>query len=227
MEIILGTIQDFTPYGEITIKAKYDNIERFCKRKYDKVEIGLNDGRTISLQQRKTIYALIGAIADYSGDMPEGMKNLMKMNFLTKQYNGLAKTMFSLADCDMTLACDFTKYLLEFCLDFAVPLKFDVLEFLDKDSDMLKLWAYSCLKHKMCTVCGKRGELHHIDQIGMGNDRTQMVHEGLEAMCLCRKHHEEWHTVGQAKFDEKYHLNGGVKLDKDLCKIYKLKFKEK
>jgi hypothetical protein len=223
MEIIKGKIKNVTQQGEILIMANYDNIDRFTKRKYSEVEIGLNDGRTISLKQRKAIHAFIGAIAEYSGDMPNGIKHLMKMKFLTEQYNGLAKKMFSLSDCDMTLARDFTKYLIDFCLDFGVPLNFDLFKFIGDDRDMVAHWVYSCIKHKQCTVCGNRGELHHIDTVGMGNDRTEIIHEGMEAMCLCRVHHGEYHNTGKTAFCDKYHIDGGIKLDKELCKIWKLK----
>lgn len=223
MEIIKGQITNYNENGTLTITANYKNVDRFCKRKFQEVEIGLQDGRTITPLQRRTIYAFINAIAEWSGDLPEGMKNLMKIEFLTKQYNGLAKSMFSIADCDMTIAYEFTKYLINFCLDFGVDLDFDLFEFIGADKDLISHYVYCCLAHKRCTVCGSKGELHHIDRVGMGNDRTEIAHEGMEAMCLCRKHHSELHTIGDTKFYEKYHLDGGVKLDKNLCKIYKLK----
>jgi hypothetical protein len=223
MEVIRGKLVDFTPQGELTITAHYDNIDRFVKRKFDEVEIGLNDGRTISPEQRRTIHAFINAVAEWSGDLPEGMKHCLKIKFLTECYNGLAKKMFSLSDCDMTLAYEFTKYLINFCIDFGVSLNFNLFDFIGDDRDLVKHWVYCCLKHKKCTCCGNKGELHHIDRVGMGNDRTEIVHEDMEAMCLCRRHHDELHTIGDTKFYEKYHLDGGIKLDADLCKIWKLK----
>lgn len=78
------------------------------------------------------------------------------------------------------------------------------------------------MRHK-CAVCGKRGELHHIDAIGMGGDRTQVEHLGREVISLCREHHTEMHTVGKADFLAKYHLNGGVIADKTILKIYGLR----
>ena len=60
----------------------------------------------------------------------------------------------------------------------------------------------------------------------MGRNRDEIIHEGMEAMPLCRTHHAECHTMGQKEFDEKYHLEGGVPLDRTLCKIYGLKKKQ-
>ena len=69
-------------------------------------------------------------------------------------------------------------------------------------------------------------ELHHVDRVGMGRDRTDILHEGMEALPLCREHHAEAHTMPDAEFFEKYHLDGGVVLDKTLCRIYKLKHRK-
>jgi hypothetical protein len=80
-----------------------------------------------------------------------------------------------------------------------------------------------CLIHKKCVVCGKKADLHHIDTIGMGNDRTEVQHEGRECLSLCREHHQEMHQIGKQEFFEKYHLNTGIKIDKTIMKIYGLR----
>lgn len=50
-EIIPGQIE-YYQNGNLLIRAKYDNTERFIKRKYDKVRIELVDGRPLSEKQR-------------------------------------------------------------------------------------------------------------------------------------------------------------------------------
>ena len=52
MEIINGKITGADEHG-ITIFAPYSDIERLTLRKYDEVQIGLPDGRTISPEQRE------------------------------------------------------------------------------------------------------------------------------------------------------------------------------
>ena len=42
---------------------------------------------------------------------------------------------------------------------------------------------------------------------------------------LCREMHQEAHTMSDREFFEKYHLPGGVVMDKTLCRIYKVKAK--
>ena len=71
-------------------------------------------------------------------------------------------------------------------------------------------------------MTGKRAELHHVDRVGMGRDRKEIVHLGYRVMPLSRKMHTEAHTIGQKSFEEKYHLFG-VKLDESLCKIWNVK----
>jgi hypothetical protein len=85
--------------------------------------------------------------------------------------------------------------------------------------DDIQDYVYQCLINKKCAVCGKRADLHHIDAVGMGNDRTEVSHLGREVMSLCRVHHTEMHTIGKADFFQKYHFNSGVLADKTILKI--------
>lgn len=55
----------------------------------------------------------------------------------------------------------------------------------------------------------------------MGADRTEINHIGLLCEPLCRVHHTECHTMAQAEFDEKYHIQP-VKIDEKIAKLYKL-----
>ena len=72
-------------------------------------------------------------------------------------------------------------------------------------------------------VCGKRADLHHIDAVGMGNDRNEVQHLGREVMSLCRVHHTLYHSIGKSEFMTRFHLEGGVIADKTVLKIYGLK----
>jgi hypothetical protein len=83
-------------------------------------------------------------------------------------------------------------------------------------------YVYSCLVNKKCCVCGLHTELHHVDRVGMGRDRTEILHEGMRALPLCREHHREAHDMGEDAFQARYHLSDGIELDKTLCRIYKL-----
>lgn len=178
-------------------------------------ELRLDDGRSISAEQRRKIFATIRDIALWSGHEPEELRRLLTWDFREK--NGGIDD-FSLADVDMTTAKDFITYLIEFCFKQNVPTK-DTL--LSRTEDIGK-YLYACLYHKKCAVCNSKAELHHVDAVGMGFNREQISHLGLRAEALCRKHHSEVHSIGQREFDEKYHIYG-IELDRKLCGVYKLK----
>lgn len=221
-EIVIGEVIDYNERGEVKILARYDNPERFIKRKYSKVLVAMSDSRKASPEQIKKAHALINEIAEWSGEASEGIKRCLKLKFITQQQNEVFSRLFSFSNCDMTIAREFISYLIDFILEWDVPTKRPLSELCDD----IKKYIYACLKHKKCAVCGRRAELHHIDAVGMGRDREEIPHEGMEAISLCggvNGHHAEWHTLGQATFDAKYHFKGGIKLDADLCKIYKLK----
>lgn len=124
---------------------------------------------------------------------------------------------FSLSDCDMTTAREFITYLISFCFHWGVPTKDSLLT----QTDDIGKYLYLCLENRRCAICNRPAEVHHVDRIGMGMDREKVVHVGLNAIALCRAHHEEAHHRENALFAD-YHIYG-IKLDKHLCKILNLR----
>lgn len=220
MEVLSGRIIDVSPSGALTIAAKYDNIDRIVDRNMLKAEvaIGLNDGRKASPEQIRKAYALIGEIAAYSGDSPDYIKRLMKLKFISLQQQELAKQLFSFSTCDVTTAREFISYLVDFVLEYDVPTKQPLVELCED----ISRYVYACASRKRCAVCGQKAELHHVDQVGMGRDRTEIIHEGMQILPLCGAHHTETHSIGKETFCQKYHLQP-VPLDKKLCKIWGVK----
>jgi hypothetical protein len=203
MEIIKGKITDYSAQThEFIIHAPYDNIQRFTKRQYETVEIGLADGRHIDPEQRKKAYALMNEISDWMGEVPEYVKRLFKLKFITEQLEGLQKSIFSLADCDMTTAREFITYLIDFILEHEIPVKVPLVSLCDD----IEKYVYSCLMHKRCCECGGKADLHHYDAIGMGNDRDEIYQIGMRVISLCRKHHSEVHTKGRSIITDDWHL---------------------
>lgn len=217
MEIINGKIVGWER-GYITIRAPYDNAERFIRREYEEVQIGLKDGRTISPQQRRKAFALIGEIAEYVGDYTECVKEERKRDFLREHTQGLEKEMFSLSDCDMTQAREFIDYLINFILMHDIPTHVPLGDL----ADDIDRYVYACLIHKKCAVCGAKADLHHVDAVGMGNNRNEVEHLGRRCLPLCRVHHEELHTMGDARFMEYHHLKPGV-IDEKIIKVYHMR----
>ena len=160
------------------------------------------DGRHITPEQRKKIYATLRDISYYTGYMPEEAKEWMK-------YLHIARTgsnYFSLADCSVELARKFINTLIDYCIENGIPLLDKLTERTDDISHML----YKCIVEKKCSVCGKSGEIHHVDAIGMGNNRKTYDDSSSRKICLCRIHHTIAHQMGNKRFFENYHVYGIV-----------------
>lgn len=213
-----GKIIDIDENGVVTIVAQSD-LYLMTHREIKECYIDFIDGRKLSDKQRRMCYSLINAIAEWSGSSTQDIKEAFKMEFWADKIDTLAEKVFSLSNAPMSLIAEFQKFLINFILENDVPLKYSLLNYVD-DIDN---YVYMCLIHKKCCICGKKADLHHVDSIGMGNDRTEVQHEGRKALSLCREHHTEIHATGIKAFLEKYHINGGIPIDKTIMKIYKLK----
>ena len=202
--------------GIVHIEAPYEDFATMCRREYREVEITMLDSRPLSDKQRRSCYAMIREIADWSGYEPDEIKDMMKYNFI----GSLVETMnsFSLSDAPMSLVAAFQTFLARFIVAHDVPTRRPMLEYVDDISD----YVYACLINKKCPICGAKADLHHLDAVGMGRDRDEITHEGMEVLPLCREHHTEIHAIGKETFLKKYHLPGGIPADRTICRIYKL-----
>ena len=173
-------------------------------------EIRVDDGRRISSDQRKKIYALLKDIADYTGHHPEYLKEHMKYDFMAKE----DREYFSLSNIDMTTARYFIEHLLEFCFEWGVPLNANTVVLAREINNYL----YLCLVHRKCAVCGKKhAHIHHVDAVGSGRNRNEIDHTQLRLIALCAEHHQETHTIGWGTFSERYKV-AGIKLNEQIIK---------
>ena len=85
-EIVQGKILEIHDDGGVVIGAVLPSLERAVVRKYATVEVGFCDGRVISSDQRKKIYALLNEISMWVGDSPEEVKEMMKWDFVYAYY---------------------------------------------------------------------------------------------------------------------------------------------
>lgn len=201
--------------GEKMVVIPAEPLEReILRKRIRQVEINLWDGRSISPVQRRKIYATIRDVSQWSGHEPEYLKQYFKWNFCSID----GRDDFSLADVDMTTAKEFISYLIEFCFYNNVPTMDSML---DRTDDIGK-YLYLCLEYRKCAVCNKKAEVHHVDRIGMGRDREKICHVGLEAIALCREHHDEAHR-DEKRFFKDNHIYG-IKLDEYLCKKLNLNY---
>lgn len=115
--------------------------------------------------------------------------------------------------------------LIEFCIS---TLKENNISFRPAIMEMFKeedykSYVYTCLKYRMCEVCGKYGELHHVDTVS----KTSGTYErdtGLDGRftCLCREHHSE--IDADARAYEKHDIKG-IFLTEKMVTALKLVYK--
>lgn len=173
------------------------------------VEIRLVDGREITAEQRRKIYATLRDIYLFSGQPTEDLKEWFKLEYIIR--NG--GEYFSLSDCDRTTAREFINLLLDFCLRYGVPLNEPMTERTD-DTDR---FLYMCMWYRKCAVCGRPADIHHTEgfRVGIGADRKTAHHLKRKCIALCRLHHQKAHD-GEGRFFKDNHIYG-VELDEALC----------
>ncbi len=167
-----------------------------------KLEVRFDDGRHISVDQRKKAYATIRDIAEYTGYLPEEQKEYLK-------YLHIARTgskYFSLSSCSMDTAREFINTILEYAIENGIPLSESAIE----RTDDIGKYLYYCIIHKKCAICGRDGEIHHEHAIGMGNNRRTVDDSKYRKICLCREHHTIAHQRGIEDFRRMYKVYGIV-----------------
>lgn len=203
-----------------TIRPPADNLS-------DQVTILWQDARVISPEQRRKAWALIGEIAAAYGYLAQDktlINQNLKAEFLMARIDKLqqeAIRAFSLSDVDMTTARLYIDFLIEFVVANGIPTK----EPLQELADDVQAYVYHCAANKVCCVCRRKADLHHVDRVGMGRNRDDMCHIGMEALPLCREHHMEAHQHGDHRLMDKYHLET-IEIDEKIAKLYKLGKKE-
>nr|DAK92716.1 MAG TPA: Putative HNHc nuclease [Caudoviricetes sp.] len=201
----------------LTVKLSEPLSREISRMESDTVEIRLNDGRSITAEQRRAVFATIRDISLWSGHDPEYLRAFLTWDFCWKS----ERDPFSLSDCPITTAREFLNYLIDFCLTWSVPTK----ESLSNRTDDGGRYMYYCIEHAKCAVCNMPGEVHHIDTVGAnGGNRRTIDHRGLRAVCLCRLHHTEAHQ-NEREFLEKHHIEP-IKLDAYLCRIRSLNIRK-
>lgn len=180
------------------------SLSLFTTEEQPQVVVNVQDERHLSVLQRKKAYAIIGEIASWSGYLPEEQKEWMKYLFTAET----GTPHFSFANTDMTTARQFITFLLEYALKNHVPMTHSGLAY----QDDLDAYMYQSLKYRSCVICGKHADVHHLDTVGMGNDRNLVDHRQKHLIALCREHHQEAHQLGWPTFKNRYHVKG-IKLD--------------
>lgn len=200
-EVVLKKYKENSDGTELVVAVPGKQIGRIlAEKRIKKAELRIDDGRTISVEQRKKAYATIKDIADYTGYIPQQQKEWLKYLYISKT----GEKNISLSDCTMDEAREFINVILEYAIENGVPLSDQAIA----RTDDIGRYLYFCLKHSKCAVCGVKGEIHHEDAIGMGNDRLKVDDSNHKKICLCRKHHTIAHQMGVDRFQKSYKVYG-------------------
>jgi len=183
----------------LQIKIPGVDLGRYITEKKARyAEIRIDDGRIITSLQRRKAYATIRDISSWTGYLPEEQKEWLKYLYIERTGNPY----FSLSDCSMDTAREFINIILDYALEEGIPLSERGIE----RTDDIGRYLYSCIKNKRCAVCGRPGEIHHVDAIGAGRDRRHVDDSGYRKICLCREHHTVAHQRGMKAFEQMYHV---------------------
>ena len=151
---------------------------------YLPAELHLDDGIHISVDQRKKIYALFRDFSEYTGYTTEYVKALFKTWHAI--YTG--REDYSLSNCSVITASELIEFILEEFSMQGIPLSRDTVE---KTKD-IKAYMYYCIMSRTCCVSGQPADIHHVDAVGMGNNRKKVNHVGsklqkVHPMCRIRR----------------------------------------
>ena len=193
------------------------NIERLQTMYYDfdgdrEVEVRFIDPRRFTEEQRRFIYALIGDISDFTGQPRESLKEIFRW-----RYEAITGQSISLSNISTDTVSDATLYadiILDFIFENHIPFK-NGYEILPVNQEY---YFYKCITTRTCCNCGKHpADIHHVDAVGMGNNRKKIDNTGRRFMALCRVCHTIIHTEGYTEFTNKRKLKG-IKLNQDTIK---------
>ena len=179
------------------------------------VNIEIQDGKKITVKQRKKIFALLNDIEAHTGSPREDMKEMFTDFIVT--LNGYSKRL-SLSDCTRKQAGELIDTIMAWVFQNDIPLNYKTSDLMKQDQTFL----YLATVHRKCVICGKYGELAHRKAIGRGANRKKMDHYGYEVLALCREHHQSQHNMGVESFDKLHHLeNSWIPVNKRLNEMLK------
>ena len=206
--------------NEITLKL----FDELTKEEIERYKIGerlfavveLFDPDSITNEQRRHIYALLGDYEFYTGYTLESAESLFKVKFM---HHEMLDELPSLATNQMTktMASKFIEYIVVWFIQNGIPFRKDQI-YLPRESSNYIYWA-TMTRH--CVICGKpHADIHHATNlVGRGGNRRTHDHWNSTFLALCREHHNLVHSLGLSEFMKKY-LVKPVKLkSRDLKKL--------
>lgn len=199
---------------ELSDEIDVSQLTKLSNGKRPQLEVFIDDGRSISVDQRKKIFAMLNDMAEHTGYSLREMEELMKYRYICQLEH---PQWFSMADCSMTIATEFLAFIIDFCIKQDIPFKTKVIDEIVGDYRLVR----ECVLHRKCVLCGKHADIDHVKAVGMGRNRRTINQHGMYVLPLCRKHHQLAHSMGHVSFLRAYKLKP-IKLDDELIRKLKL-----
>lgn len=191
--------------GKSTLLIEIDKniLETLRRNKTKYLKIYIPDSRMINHEQRKKIYATVNDIAGYTGDAPERIKEFFKYRLIELE----DIEYFSLKDCSVTVAREYLNLIMDFVIDWGIPIQDAGVN----RTDDIERYLYKCIETRTCAITGRKGaDIHHVggSRVGAGRNRNKINHVGLKLIALSREWHNKVHQEGEEEIFKKYKIHG-------------------
>lgn len=207
----------------LTDNKLLNQIKDNLRSRNQDIDVHVDDGRHITVQQNKKIHAMIGEISKWNGDFDIATtKSSLKIDFVIEK--GMFKSI-KVSEFSISEANDFIEFLIVFCLANNVEFRSWLLDEIKGNYG----WERHCLDAHKCCICGNHAQYAHWYSVGIGRDRHNVNHIGNYIMALCGVDHFKQHTQGLTTFIQDNHLKG-VKITEEIqdqLKLETVKAKEK
>ena len=177
-------------------------------------ELNIDDPRRFSSRQRNLFFALLKDISKSNGTKPSELKDHFYQIYedTFDQETSLKK----ISTNTMSQVNDLIEMVIEFIFENNMSIE-SAFSLLPKTEGY---YLYICCKYRKCIVCGRHADMHHVDALGIGSDRTKAKHLKHHFMALCRTHHQEIEQIGRPAFAAIYHVPvDGIKLNEATLKL--------
>ena len=179
------------------------------------VNLEVIDGKKITIQQRKKIFALLNDIYLFTGQPQEDLRQ--QFQFYLEMIKGYER--ISLTNTTRHIASELIDTIIAWVFQNDIPLNYKTSDLMKQDQTFL----YLATVHRKCVICGKsNAELAHYHAVGRGRNRRKIDHTDNRVLALCHFHHKQQHDMGMDSFNAKYHLTDSwVQVNARLNKMLK------
>ena len=167
IEILKSKVVGGKTILQISTSAPPEDIEKYRNKGRILGQIQLDDGKHITGEQRKKIFACIRDVSLFTGFELDYIRDILEATFCVE--NNIEA--FSLSDCSLETARSLINYLIEFCIEWDIPLGENAIN----RTDDINSYLFMTIKRSICCLCGSQSIVYSI---------------GGKKISLCDKHYD-------------------------------------